>query len=530
MKLKVIIADDEQRICQLIVNLADWTALGMEVVDTAGNGIEALEKIALHQPHILVTDIRMPGCSGLALIEQAKKILPNLRVIIISGYAHFEYAQAAMKFGVEDYLLKPIKKTELMSTLEKLGESCKKDHAQPEDMKEQKQLRQEDISHLRHTFLRDLEGGRLEILPFLEINRRYCVTLENGKFLPLYLKVDYAFDKFTTSSLQIIETKIKHILRTTITPHSYDFLLLCNLPWCCAVINYSEEKRDDLRRLLRDCLNQLTAQKSIFGEIEFTISIGQEVKDLEELSDALQLARSGMSERLIEGTGRLLQGMATSQPKRSEKLLENYSKMIAQVQESSGMETLNQGNDLFCEQIRQLDEVRGGELIEFVMGAMSLFAISMNLPNREEVLQTFERQIQQCFEVAELFATLKAVQAEHMSQILAQEEDVATRPIRLAKQYVQLHFSENITLETVATVIGFSGSYFSAVFKKETGEGFSKYLTRVRMDKAKELLQQTNLPISEICVSVGYSDLKHFTATFKKTTDLKPGQYRKLHS
>ena len=99
----------------------------------------------------------------------------------------------------------------------------------------------------------------------------------------------------------------------------------------------------------------------------------------------------------------------------------------------------------------------------------------------------------------------------------------------MARQYVQQHYSEPITLEQVCEAAGFSASYFSALFKKETGEGFVKYLTRVRMEHAQELLQQTNLPVAEICTRVGYNDLKHFTQTFKKETSLSPGQYRKLY-
>ena len=122
--LKVLIADDERLICRLVQILADWEALGMEVAGTAENGLEAQEKIRQLEPDILITDIRMPGLGGLELIEQAKALRPELEVIIISGYAHFEYAQSAIKFGVGNYLLKPIKKEELMGTLRTLGERC----------------------------------------------------------------------------------------------------------------------------------------------------------------------------------------------------------------------------------------------------------------------------------------------------------------------------------------------------------------------------------------------------------------------
>ena len=105
----------------------------------------------------------------------------------------------------------------------------------------------------------------------------------------------------------------------------------------------------------------------------------------------------------------------------------------------------------------------------------------------------------------------------------------ASRPIRMAKQYVMQHFQEPITLEAVCEAAGFSASYFSSLFKKETGEGFAKYLTRVRMEEAKTLLRETNLPVAEICERVGYSDRKHFTHTFHRATGLNPAEYRKMY-
>ena len=126
--LKVVIADDEARILSLIRLLPDWDALGIEVAGTAGNGLEALALIERERPDILITDIRMPGCQGLELIERARRIVPDIEIIIISGYAHFEYAQTAIKLGVGDYLLKPIKKDELTATLSKLAQRCYAKH------------------------------------------------------------------------------------------------------------------------------------------------------------------------------------------------------------------------------------------------------------------------------------------------------------------------------------------------------------------------------------------------------------------
>ena len=118
--LKVVIADDEVRICQLIQALIDWDSLGMKVVGIAHNGEDACEMVQQTQPDILITDIRMPGCSGLELVKRVKELDSALEVIIISGYAHFEYAQQAISYGVGHYLLKPVNKGELTATLQKL--------------------------------------------------------------------------------------------------------------------------------------------------------------------------------------------------------------------------------------------------------------------------------------------------------------------------------------------------------------------------------------------------------------------------
>lgn len=113
---------------------------------------------------------------------------------------------------------------------------------------------------------------------------------------------------------------------------------------------------------------------------------------------------------------------------------------------------------------------------------------------------------------------------------IAQQANFGSRPIRLAKEYVFEHYQQPISLEKVCEMVGFSVSYFSTMFKKETGENFIRFLSRTRIEHAKKLLVQTNLPVSEICTRVGYSDLKYFTQTFKRETSLTPGQYRKLHS
>ena len=112
--LKVLIADDEEKICQLIIKLINWEEMGLKIAATASNGIEALEQAKICKPEILITDIRMPGIDGMELIRKVKEKLPDTEIIIISGYSDFSYARKAIQEGVSDYILKPVGDSEIL--------------------------------------------------------------------------------------------------------------------------------------------------------------------------------------------------------------------------------------------------------------------------------------------------------------------------------------------------------------------------------------------------------------------------------
>lgn len=125
--IKVLIADDEKKICRLIEMLCDWESLGMEIIGYVHNGPEAIEMISEKKPDILIVDIRMPGCDGIEVIRRAREMNLSMEVIIISGYADFAYAKAAITQGVSAYLLKPIKQNELEEAVKQARDSVEKE-------------------------------------------------------------------------------------------------------------------------------------------------------------------------------------------------------------------------------------------------------------------------------------------------------------------------------------------------------------------------------------------------------------------
>ncbi len=527
--LKVIIADDEARVCRLIQMLVDWEALDMKVVGTAANGIEALELVEKLVPDILITDIRMPGCDGLDLIERVRQLNNQMEIIIISGYAQFEYAQIAIQKSVGGYLLKPIKKEALMTTLEKLGERVRERRASESAMEHLLIDGRKSQDLLKERLLEDLIHKRLDT-PMEEGLCQECgFPGQSGLFQVFIVKIDYNRKALNESNLKVIRERVEEVLESEVFPYCETEIFRFYSSKGYGILHYETKNKGEIRRRLRECLNQLQVQKAFFGSVEFTFSMGKAIENSCFLPQSMEEAQNAISERLVEGTGRLLELVPAPSRFNTRQILEKYNRSIDHAVDSLSAEETEKAVDELAASIKDAKIVHGYELLELVLSAARLFVVRLNLEQGDDLMARFEEQCELCSKDVQLFEVLKDIQTQQITTLWEQQRNEAIRPVRMAKQYIQQHYMEPITLEEVCAAIGFSVSYFSTLFKKETGEGFLKYLTRVRMEQAKQLLQDTNDPISEICERVGYSDLKHFTSNFKKTTGLNPGQYRKLY-
>ncbi len=527
--LQVVIADDEMRVCRLVQMLVDWDALGMVLAGIASNGLEALALVEETKPDILITDIRMPGCDGLELIERARQTAPVLEIVIISGYAQFEYAQTALRYGVGDYLLKPIKKDALNATLKKLAERCQSRAASVNALESLRQNSQKGHDLLRGRLLEDLLQDRLEAPTAEQLKNEYGFPVGAGLLQVYILKMDYTPGAVESTSLPALQSKVAQVLEPALEPLCAAGLLQFYKNTGYGVLHYEPHQKGAVRRVLRDCLNQLVAQQFFFGAVAFSLAIGKAVQAPCELPQSMRTARLAVCERLVEGTGRLLESAPSPSPLRLRQVLDNYSHGMEQAADALSADEADKVVQALRRAVVQTPDVRGYELLELVLAAGRVFALRLHLNDDADPVKAFAEHCALCGSAEQLFDCLRRFQRDQLELLWAQQENEAIRPIRIAKQYIQQHYNEPISLEDVCAATGFSVSYFSTLFKKETGEGFSKYLARIRVEKAKALLQDTDLPIAQVCDRVGYNDLKHFTGTFKKITSLNPGQYRKLY-
>lgn len=527
--VKVIIADDEERICKLIEALIDWKSLDMEIVGIAHNGLEASEQVRICEPDILITDIRMPGLSGLELIEQVKKMNKDLEIIVISGYAHFDYAQQAIRFGVGDYLLKPINKTELTATLEKLSRQILSRKESEQDKEDLLRQAKKDVHRLQTDLLEQLLKKDAGAISAEELQETYYLHVKDGIFQAFYLKVDCGREPMGPSTISVLMEKAKETLENSLRDRCTELVLEVKESVCLGIMNYERNRQEEIRRLIKSCLNHLEIHKNLFQPIKVSMALGRPFEEPEYLGESMKEAALLIEERIVKGTGRLLERLGPPSALQRNLVLEKYLRKIVHAVESLSEEQSDAAVKLLEDEIHSVKDAHGYEILNIVYSAADIFTVRAQMENCSEFLEKLRRQCTQCGSLDEVFDCLRESQSEYIKELAVKRDNDTVRPIRMAKQYIQKHYSEPITLEEVCNEVGLSAAYFSALFKKTEGEGFAKYLINIRMEQAKILLRESNIPVGEICRKVGYNDLKHFNHTFEKLAGVKPGTYRKLY-
>lgn len=534
---RVIIADDEPKVSQLIKNLIDWENLNLEHVATAHDGITALELIKKHRPDIVITDIRMPGYDGIELIKKTKEINQSIDFIIISGYQHFDYAHNAIKYGVKDYLLKPLNKNEINLTLSKMIEKYK----ELDTEKSRQEMRhQEDTKRQKNEFLESIYRGS-KIIPINDmnlsnINEEYNVNFVEGYYQALIIKPDYEYQPNNQEVMNMLLGKIAKITEENLRSICSEVLLLILADRIYIIVNYKLENRKIFRKALNNIIDESHLFRDLLKELLVTVGIGNVQTSLENISQSNDEAKEALTDRILTGGGKISQYCSEFHTKKSVETIisfEKRRKLIDLIEIFDDIEIKNWIDDVERNIVYEqnisgqfvLDTLN--EIVEIILFGLKNHANVKTINNSllVELCEALQMQnnVRGAFDV-----TSKWVD-KMLRKIADDRKSESNRPMKEAQKYINEHYASAINLEEVSTIVGFNATYFSTLFKKETGVNFLEYVTIVRIKAAKQLLSDSKKSILEISHEVGYNDLKHFTKQFKKITSLNPSEYRKLY-
>ena len=541
---RLMVVEDEEMIRKGIVNSISWEELGYTVVAEGKNGKEALDILEKNPVDVLLTDIKIPIMDGTELAKRARKMYPDIEIVILSGFSDFEYARQAISFRAFDYFLKPTNKKKLLGVFEKLKEHM-----------DQKRERKEDVFHnsifinagyeiMRQEFIEAILKGDAHFFKDFEEHTRTLELDFSGQYYTVAtLKFDrksiyqelessWATDKrlLTFSYGNIIKEALSEYATVHYHVDDYDTI---NFIFCFE--SYEEQDNfmipclENISENIQNCLFKHTA-------IPYAIGIGLSYPSIHYISKSYVQAQKSIRRNFYLDEQKI-QVYKDNNASTYEQNFINYYP-----DELKSAVTLI-GNGLYTETRQTLEtmfkRLEAQKLLpeivkNYCVALILMIQSSINIPSEEleETIGTeYNEFVKEALTVKELEThVIQAMVklAKKMSQVVEQEDiDEQHVTIDQAKQFMQDHLSEKINLKDISEHVYLSETYFSFFFKKVTGMTYIDYIQKLRMNKAKEILLETNCKIYEVAEQIGYNDYKYFSAQFKKYVAMTPKEYRK---
>ena len=543
--LKIFLAEDEVVVRETIKRMIPWEELGFELVGEAADGEMALPLLIRQQPDLLITDIKMPFMDGLTLARLAKKKIPGLKVVILSGYDDFNYAKQAIGIGVEDYLLKPITKNALIERLSEIRSRYEHEKTQKEYYEKFQREMQAYEKNSSRDFFEALVGGSMDMM---EVYKRaeklgLDIVAEAYNVLIFTMNCDEDFsgqrDEYSSWEAESLE-----LLENFFAGHSSAMLFRSNIFSYGVLLKGQRETIEENTRACVDEIRKILSRQD--GRREWFLAVGQSVERLSQIQKSYHTASRAFSQRYLYDENILYYDeMETMEHPGGQAETEDNAYLqkvdvnalnpaILQKFLSNGLqeETENFVKDYFYaigqEPMESLVfrnyvilNVRFS-VISFIKG-LGCDTNEMESADTEEVLAESGKNMESAIAYAKKMIS-QAI------EIRDQNSGNKNRSIlRTAVDFIDSHYmDEEISLNTVANVANVSSNHFSALFSQNMGQTFIEYLTTLRMNKAKELLRCTGMRSSEIAGEIGYKDAHYFSYLFKKTQGMTPSDYRKV--
>ena len=536
-EIKVFLVEDEMVIRRGIKNSIDWEKEGYIFCGEASDGELAYPMIIKEKPDILITDIRMPFMDGLELCKLVKKELPNIKILILSGYDEFDYAKEAIRLGVTEYLLKPISSGKLLEALNGVSESIRREKEDKDLVRKYMEEMRENTEHEKQKFFEQMIAGNLSMADALETGKKYEMSLsagmynlllfrftlgeENRKSGELLGEAEYAIEKLTE--------RLEYVFEFQRGVEGWAFLLMAD----------NEEQMSERVKELSKDLEEIMKN---YSTIAYFGGIGQPVARLRELEESFGEAERALAARFTMELNRIISVDDIRMAQNVDTLDDIEITSFGEIEKTRTMleKFLNNGVE---DEIDEFVDVYINELPEENLKSvlmrqyiiMDAYIVMMSFCEKiegiEGEMQAQSEELKNSMKTSQTLEEIKNYIRMLLKKIIGVRDTISGRRysdiIEIAKDQIRkTYMSDEISLNTIAAEVGMSPSYFSSIFSKEMGKTFVEYLTEIRMDRAKELLMCSSMKTSEIGYEVGYKDPHYFSYIFKKTQNCTPKEFR----
>lgn len=534
---KVLLADDDYPVLELLSEVIDWERHGLILCGAFENGAVAWEHAQRELPDILITDIGMPKMDGLELSSRLKQVHPSVRIAILSCHSEFQYARQAMRLNIQDYLLKDaLDPDELVAVLQRFKESLDAERQTDWEKTRMRHLVNETKELRKEKFLRSfIQQPLLSSEQWRTEAQSYGLFAEGEHCLPTICYIeDYTRIRARFSSEQTLRFAVDNVLEE---------LLAGQQPLGAVHAGYGARRslllfpfkpglKTNVYEQAERALRQIQTEMRRVLKIGMAFIVGSAADGPKRLKHELAELVGGDWQRFYLGEGEIARRAQPRQGQGSpDELFALYDRAGSEFREALlGKER----QDVSRIAGRWMQTIRSGAypadsvkdwILKLVLD-LKLKLHALLVVRSDDSADMLHREIAEIDSLRELGDWLET----HLAAFTSVRGGSAAGSRRLevaeAYRYVSSHLGRRISLEEVAEHLHLNASYFSRFFKKETGETFIEYVTRQKMERAKELLDQTGHSVGEICELLGYDNQSYFIKTFKAHAGVTPAEYR----
>lgn len=531
---KIFLVEDEIVIREGIKNKVHWEEEGFKIIGDQSDGELAYPLIIREQPDILITDIKMPFMDGLELSKLLKKDMPQLKIIIISGYSEFGYAQQAIDIGVSEYLLKPVTSIKLVAAVKNAAATIEKERKEKQILEQYQLLVYQKQGEKRKDFFNALVSGKMSLSQIIEQEDELGINMVASVFCVLLFQFKVQEDMYEYSK-EIVQCEARMMQALRKFPDIKIFERGMD-GWAFILLGENELQINALTQELFNLLIRICDDKAhYFG------GIGRNVHRVRDLQQSYLDANSAFSLRYFESRDQFLSYNDVRNIKAQIGNRINVSELNLEKLDRNLLEDfLKRGT------LHDVDEFVNSYFDEFSSNAMSStlfrqyiimdgystimkFLKTLKYPKEkiDNSLKSMNSVTDQLSSLEECRDFFKSIVKEAIELRNKSSQKGYAGIIQQAKEYMKLKYTiSDLTLDKVASTVNISPNYFSSLFNQETGMTFIEYLTNLRMEKAKDYLRCSNRRITEIGFLVGYQDSHYFSYIFKKTQNCTPSEYR----
>ncbi|MDF2635941.1 MAG: two component transcriptional regulator, AraC family [Pelosinus sp.] len=528
----LLIVDDEQLERQALHFIVKQKCPNIRVIGETGDGKSAVQMAAVEKPDIVLMDIRMPEMNGLEAAKRIRALLPDTVIIMLTAFDEFSYAKQALTIGVVEYLLKPVRPDDIMHTLEL---TIKKVDELKRKKQEEASLRksvEEAIPFIQMSFVYDLISGNIKDLEhFQERSRFLGMQAEPG--VVLVVDVDN-FKQLTSSDSELEKQMIKQRIyklicsvagdHALVTPFGSDNLIV--------LLGFMEvEDMEVIKANVQKIASDIRECIALEMDISITIGIGRYYSDPREIHKSYLEAMHAQRQRFYLGDSQIIHvedipHLSTSPfnyPFHYERAVLDKVRCGDRKQAKEALHELLDG--IFASKAN-MDTVKACVLELLIVLSRSAVEGGANLEQLTLLNLNCIHHLQECNNKLQVEAWMFESLDHFMDNMLENRSSMNLRVINKACDYIVKNYHKNISLEEVAQTVHLSPFYFSRLFKQEKGYNFVDFLTKVRIEKAKKMLQNPDFTAVRIAAEVGYQDASYFSRVFRQAMGMTPNQYR----